>query len=169
MWRKPYPRRISNISVFDNHISEVIGALRRYVGQNNLLGTGKNLLKCHRSRVEDDRVGGGLERRFGAIAIAIVALLHLLDDGLFQGLLLLRRLRIRTLTVGILLRSEGRIRGDLTVTPIPAHLRCGIEKDLDLGVREDGGANIASLHNDTASRAQSSLLLNHPGAELGMD
>jgi hypothetical protein len=45
----------------------------------------------------------------------------------------------------------------------------GVQEDLDLGVGEDGGSDVAALHDDSARGAECALLIDHPGPELGVD
>ncbi len=65
--------------------------------------------------------------------------------------------------------STCEFGGGLAVAAAAANLGSGVEKDLYLCVGEDGGANVATLHNDSAGLAQSALLPDHPSAKMGMD
>ena len=69
------------------------------MGANDLFGAGEDLVEGHGGGVEDDGVGGGLEGRFGAVAVAVVALFQFADDGLFGEALLLGGDGIGDLTV----------------------------------------------------------------------
>ena len=84
---------------------------------HNLLAAGQDLVERHGGGIENDRVGRGFERRLGAIAVACVAHLHLLDQGRFGD------------AHGLVLAG-----GDLAEAAIAAHLGGGIEEDLDVGV-----------------------------------
>ena len=52
------------------------------MGADDLLGAGENLIERHGGGVEDDCVWGGLEGGFGAMAVAVVGLFQLADNGL---------------------------------------------------------------------------------------
>jgi hypothetical protein len=82
---------ISGLRAFDKHGSGVIvGDLSGWeMGADDLFGAGENLFEGHGGGVEDDGVGGGLERGFGAVAVAIVALFEVAEDGLLCHALLL--------------------------------------------------------------------------------
>ena len=77
------------------------------------------------------------------------------------------------LTVGVLTGVGGargiRFGSGLAVAAIAADLGGCIEKDFDFGVGKDGRANVAALHDDSTGFAESALLLDHPGAEMGVD
>src|ERR1700733_15470504 len=62
-----------------------------------------------------------------------------------------------------------RARSGLAVSAATANFGSSVEEDLDLCVREDGGADVAALHHDAAGLAQSALLLDHPSAKVRMD
>src|SRR6185503_7586524 len=118
------------------------------MGADDLLGPGQNLVERHRGGIENDGVGGGLKRRFGAVAVAVVAFPEFGEDGGFGCAMLFGGLRIGCLTGGAL--PFGRQRADgsyLAVAAVAADLGCGVEKDFDLGVGEYGGADVAALHD----------------------
>jgi hypothetical protein len=67
------------------------------VGTDDLFGASEDLVEGHGSGVEDDGVGGGLKGRFGAVAVAVVALFELADNGLFGETLLFGGERVGSL------------------------------------------------------------------------
>ena len=67
-----------------------IGSASGKVGMDDLFRLGENFFETHGGRVQNDRVGGGLKRRFGAVAVAVVALLKFAEDGFLGGALLFR-------------------------------------------------------------------------------
>ena len=69
------------------------------MGVHDLFGTSKNLVQRQGRRVEDDGVGGWLQGRFGAIAVACVPLLHLAEDGFLFCPLLIGNLWVGSWTV----------------------------------------------------------------------
>src|SRR6267154_1517021 len=103
------------------------------MGAYDLFGAGQDLIERHGGGVEDDSVCGGLERGFGAVAIAVVALFQFTDDGLFGQTLLLGGEGIGGLAVGILgaVGVVGGVRfGDgLTVAAVASDFGGGVEKD----------------------------------------
>jgi hypothetical protein len=138
------------------------------VGADDLLGSGKDFVECHRGGVEDNGVGRGLEGGFGPVAVAVVAFFEFTDNGFFGETLLLGGERIGHLAGRLSGVSDGLGRG-LTEPAIAANLGGSIKKDFDFGVREDSGADVAAFHDDAAGFAESALLLDHPGAEVGVD
>ena len=56
----------------------------------------------------------------------------------------------------------------LGVPPLGAHLRVGDEPDLELGVRRDDDADVASLDHGVALLAERALALAHHLADLGV-
>ncbi len=57
---------------------------------------------------------------------------------------------------------------NLLKAPAAANGWVRVQKDLNLGVRKDGCADIASFHDDAAGTAELALLCNHPGTDTGM-
>ena len=68
---------------------DITQLLRLEVGADDLFGFFEDLFQGHGRGVEDDCVGGGLERGFGTVAVAVVALFEVAEDGLFGDALLL--------------------------------------------------------------------------------
>ena len=142
------------------------------MGADDLFGAGEDLVEGHGGGVEDDGVGSGLERGFGAVAVAVVAVFQFSDDGFFGEALLVGSEGIGGLAVGILvgLGVAGERFGDgLTIASVAADLGGGVEKDFDFGVGEDGGADVAAFHDDAAVLTQRALLLDHPRTNARMN
>src|SRR5882757_2871034 len=148
------------------------------MGADDLFGPSQDLVKRHDGGVEDDSVGGGLKRGFGAVAVAVVALFQFPDDGLFGETLLLGGERIGGLAVWVLtawvlavigIAGCDRFGSGLTVAAVASDFGGSVEKDFHFGVGEDGGADVAAFHDNATGFTEGALLLNHPGAEAGMD
>src|SRR5258707_14653780 len=92
------------------------------MGTDDLFGASQDLVERHGGGVEDDSVGGGLKRGFGAVAVAVVALFQLTDDGLFGETLLLGGEWIGGLAIGVMARVGiagcDRFGGGLTVAAV---------------------------------------------------
>src|ERR1700722_15381122 len=66
-------------------------------------------------------------------------------------------------------RGSEQFGGSLPVAAVTTDLGCGVEKDLDLGVRKHDGADVAALHDYATELAKGALLLDHPGAKMRVD
>ncbi len=125
------------------------------MGVDDLFGAGEDLIEGEDGGVDEGSVRGGAEGGVGAIAIALIALLEIAEDG------------------GLGLRVGGR-GGDgcdrvLLETPVAANFGSGVEEDFDLGIGKDLGADVAAFHDDASGHSESALLGDHPGAEPGVD
>src|SRR5580658_8396931 len=81
------------------------------------------------------------------------------------GILLVRsRVLLVAGVVGRRLRA-----GVLLVAALAARFRRGIEKNLDVGVGEDDGADVAAFHDHAAAAAEVALEIDHPGANVGVN
>src|ERR1700761_6034444 len=101
------------------------------VAADDLFGFGEDFIEGHRGGIEDDGVFGGAQGGFGAVAVAVVALFELAEDGFFGLPLLLGGgggVAVRRLIVG------QRHGGDLAEAAVAADFGGGVEEDLDLGV-----------------------------------
>src|SRR5580704_7822290 len=116
------------------------------MGAHDLFGASKDLVQGQGGRVEDDGVGGWLQGRFDAIAVACVPLLHLTEDSFLFRPLLICNLRVGSgqfRPTGILV--EHLKRGSyLTVAAVAANLRSSIEKNFDLRVGEYGSTYVTA-------------------------
>ena len=95
----------------------------------------------HVAVVQKYGIVGLAQRRYLAVGVDVVALLHILKDILLVGLH----------TLGL----------ELIVTALGTHLGRGGDKNLELGIGEDGGAYVAAVHHDALVAAHSLLLLDH--------
>jgi hypothetical protein len=164
MWKFACIKWNPGLFAFDKGKSKMLDITRFtwQVGADDLFGAGQHLVERHGGGVEDDGVWGGLERGFGAVAVAVVALFQFADDGLFGEKLLLGCERVGGLAVGVLkggvlagIGIAGRDRSGscLTVAAVAADLGGSVEKDFNFRVGEDGGADVAAFHDDASGLA----------------
>ena len=92
--------------------------------------------------------GDAGERRVGAGGVRVVALADLALDGLHVGL-------------------DARLR-QLLASPDRALGRVGVHVELEVGVREHGGADVAAVHHHPAAPAELLLPRDHHAPHRGM-
>jgi hypothetical protein len=144
---------------------------------DEVFDVGEDLVEGEAGGIDDDGVGRGTKRGVGTIAIALVALADLLKDdrmvGVGRGQGAIPGAGILLVGAGVLFVTGvvgGRLRaGVLLVAALAARFRGGIEKNFDIGVGEDDGADVAAFHNYTAAAAEVALEIDHPGANVGVD
>ena len=141
-------------------------------GTDEVFDASEDLVEGEAGGVDDDGVGSGLQRRVGAIAVALIALTEFLKNGSMAGAGLGSE-GIVVARAGILLvagvRQAVLHAGVLFVTALAARFGRSIEKNFNVGVGKDDGADIAAFHHNAAWAAEVTLEVDHPGANVGMD